>query len=84
MKKFIIIFLLLFPLTVHADFWGGDLPLLAEIVTNTLNTLYELERQTSLFNDEMDGIKDKINRIQPYQTSFNPRRGINGAIQPKH
>jgi hypothetical protein len=47
----------------HADFWGGDLPLLAQIVTNTLMTLNQLRTQTGLMQDSMDGIKDKIYRI---------------------
>lgn len=47
-----------------ADLWGGDLPLLAQIVTNTLMTLHQLESQTSMMNDEMAGIKDRIYRIQ--------------------
>lgn len=48
----------------HADFFGGDLPLLAEIVTNTLNTLNELQRQTEMLNKELRGIDDKINRLK--------------------
>jgi hypothetical protein len=72
MKKIILIFLLMFPLSVHADFWGGDLPLLAEIVTNTLNTLYELQRQTGLLKDEMDGINDTINRVKTISDIVQP------------
>ncbi len=56
----------------QADFWGGDLPLLTHIVTNTLMTLRELERQTTMFKEEMDGINDKINRI----------RTISDLVQP--
>lgn len=48
----------------HADLWGGDLPLLTQIVFNTLHTMYELQQQTQMLNDEMSGIKDRINRIQ--------------------
>lgn len=55
-----------------ADFWGGDLPLLATIVTNTLMTLRELERQTSMYKDEMDGIRDKLNRIQTISELVQP------------
>jgi hypothetical protein len=57
-------FFLFLPLQSRADFWGGDLPLLAEIVFNTLHTMSELERQTKAMNDQMDGIKDRIQRIQ--------------------
>lgn len=56
--------ILLVPTKAKADLWGGDLPLLAEIVFNTLRTLTELERQSSLMRDEMDGVRDKIYRIQ--------------------
>ena len=65
MKKLIIILLFsLSPYSARADFWGGDLPLLAEIVTNTLNTLMELRNQSQLMEDEMAGIKDRIHRIR--------------------
>lgn len=65
MKKFIIaLSLLTLPFNAKADLWGGDLPLLAQIVTNTLKTIYELEKQTNLLKDEMSGIKDRINRIR--------------------
>lgn len=48
----------------HADLWGGDLPLLTQIVFNTLHTMYELQQQSELLSDQMDGIKDRIHRIQ--------------------
>lgn len=65
MKKFIIIssFLLL-PFNAKADLWGADLPLLAEIVFNTLHTMMELEKQTEQMNDQLAGIKDRIDRIR--------------------
>ncbi|RYZ78878.1 MAG: hypothetical protein EOP06_28260, partial [Proteobacteria bacterium] len=52
------------PTPAKADLFGGDLPLLAEIVMNTLQTLRELEAQTTLAKDEMEGIKEKITRIK--------------------
>lgn len=51
-------------LGAKADLWGGDLPLLAQIVTNTLNTIMELQRQRQLMEDEMAGIRDRIDRIR--------------------
>ncbi len=73
MKKFLFLpLLLIFPAPSRADFWGGDLPLLAEIVTNTLMTLNQLRQQTEIFQDEMDGIKDKINRIQTISDVVQP------------
>ena len=64
MYKFIITCAFLFPTVSKADLWGGDLPLLAQIVTNTLNTMIELKRQSDYMNDELAGIRDKIERIQ--------------------
>ncbi len=65
MKKYIIIPLfLLATSSARADFWGGDLPLLTQIVTNTLMTLYQLREQTKMMEEEMDGIKGRIDRIQ--------------------
>lgn len=67
MKKAIIVCLMpiiAFSPSARADLWGGDLPLLAQIIVNTLMTLQELERQTTQWKDEMEGIKDRINRIR--------------------
>jgi hypothetical protein len=72
MKKYLIILLFTFSSNAKADLWGGDLPLLAQIVTNTLYTLYELQRQSTLLQDEMSGIKDKINRIQTISEVVQP------------
>lgn len=47
----------------RADLFGGDLPLLAEIVVNTLQTLREVEAQTSLAKAELEGIKEKVTRM---------------------
>ncbi len=65
MKKLILVFSLTFlPFHAKADLWGADLPLLAEIVFNTLHTMMELEKQSKHMGDELAGIKDKINRIK--------------------
>lgn len=64
--------LCLYSSPVRADFWGGDLPLLAQIVTNTLQTLYQLQQQTTLLNDEMAGIKNRISRIQTIAEMVQP------------
>jgi hypothetical protein len=74
MTKWIVllaIFLVAAPST-RADFWGGDIPLLTQIVTNTLNTLYELRKQSGMLGDELDGIKDKIYRIQTISEVVQP------------
>jgi hypothetical protein len=56
----------------HADFWGGDLPLLAQIVTNTLMTLNQLRTQTGLLQDEMSGINDRIFRVSTISQMVQP------------
>ena len=73
MYKFIFVLLVaLTPLNSHA--WGGfaNIPYLIQIVTNTLKTLYELERQTTMMKDEMAGIKDRINRIKTISNLIQP------------
>jgi hypothetical protein len=73
LKKLILIAALsIAPFNAKADLWGADLPLLAEIVFNTLHTMMELEQQTQHLNDELAGIKDRINRI----------RTISDVVQP--
>lgn len=71
-KIFLLILLMATTKSAKADLWGGDLPLLAQIVTNTLNTIIELQRQRQLMEEEMDGIRDRIDRIQT----------INDLVQP--
>ncbi len=71
-KTLVIISLVCLPFSSRADFWGGDLPLLAQIVTNTMNTLMQLQQQTRLLEDEMDGIKDKIDRIRTIANVVQP------------
>lgn len=73
MRKFAIVpILLLFWMPARADFWGGDLPLLTQIVANTLQTLYQLKQQTEMMEDEMEGIKNKIYRIQTISEMVQP------------
>jgi hypothetical protein len=65
LKKIILIsMLMILPFKAKADFWGADLPLLAEIVFNTLHTMYELQQQSKHLDEELAGIKDRINRIR--------------------
>jgi phage anti-repressor protein len=52
--------------------FGADLPLLAEIVTNTLHTMIELEKQSRDWSDELDGIKDRIDRIRTISELVQP------------
>jgi hypothetical protein len=72
-KKYIIIpVLLLVSTTARADLFGGDLPLLAQIVMNTLQTLSQLQQQTGIMQDEMSGIRDRIYRIQTISDMIQP------------
>jgi hypothetical protein len=68
---FMLLLLLLSP-SARADLWGGDIPLLTQIVANTMNTLMEMRRQTSLFQSEMAGINDRIYRIQTISEVIQP------------
>ncbi len=61
-----------FPQKAKADFWGGDIPLLIEIVANTLHTLEQLQQQTRLMNDELRGINEKIRRIKTIERIIRP------------
>ncbi len=73
MKKIILaIALSTTPFHAKADLFGGDLALLAQIVTNTLHTMYELQRQSTLMQDEMRGINDRINRIRTIAEVIQP------------
>jgi hypothetical protein len=72
-KKLIVLMLVaVLPCSAKADFWGADLPLLVEIVANTLHTMMELQEQTSLMSDAYAGINDRINRV----------RTISDLVQP--
>lgn len=64
--------LALMPRPARADFWGGDIPLLIEIVTNTLNTLNELRGQSEMLRRELRGIDDKIYRLRTIQEIVRP------------
>ncbi len=73
MKKLIVVLALtVLPMKARADMWGADLPLLAEIVFNTLHTMFELQQQTSYMADEMEGIKDRIDRVQTIANLVHP------------
>jgi hypothetical protein len=73
MKKVIVVVAFMFlPFQAKADLWGADLPLLAEIVFNTLHTMMELEKQSRYWSDEMAGIHDRIDRIQTIANVVDP------------
>lgn len=73
MKKLIVCSLLIIlPARARADFWGADLPLLAEIVFNTLHTMMELEQQTSYWEAQMEGIDDRIVRMRTISQLVQP------------
>jgi hypothetical protein len=73
LKKLILLSLfIVIPLQAKADFWGADLPLLTEIVFNTLHTMMELQKQSEHMQDELAGIKDRINRIRTISDMVQP------------
>ena len=56
----------------RADLWGGDIPLLIEVVSNTLNSLEELRSQTSMMSKELRGLDDKITRLKSIKEIIGP------------
>jgi hypothetical protein len=67
----ILILILLIPKSAFSDFFGGDLPLLAEIVANTLQELTALKGILQTGSDDLAlaqeinrGINDSMNLIQ--------------------
>ena len=71
-KTFLIVMLFLAaPRTAKADLWGGDLPLLAEIVFNTLQQLLTMKDMLENGKDQLDLLKE-INA------------GINDSLQMIH
>lgn len=70
----------------RADFWGGDIPLLIQIVANTLQQLAQLRAilatgsdTLGLLRDVNRGIKDGLGVIQIINPRFNP--GLYGNIE---
>src|ERR1700733_11455532 len=70
----------------RADFWGGDLSLLAEIVSNTLQTLYQLRDimgngvdTLQFMRDINSGIRDAMGIMQTFNTTIHP--GVMGELQ---
>ncbi len=74
LKTVILGMLLMFGTTkpARADLWGADLPLLAEIVANTLFTLHEIRSQSEMLRRELRGIDDKIHRLRTIQEIIAP------------
>lgn len=73
MKRILLVIVCTFNFSfARADLWGADLPLLAQIVFNTLNTMYQLQQQTKMLQDEMSGINDRIERIKTISEVVNP------------
>jgi hypothetical protein len=74
------------PEKAYADFWGGDLPLLTEIVVNTLQQLEELKTiigtgsdTLGLLKDINSGLKDALGLIKTQNTTLTP--GVLSDIQ---
>lgn len=58
--------------SARADMFGADLPLLVEIVANTLSSLRELKGQSDLLRRELRGIDDKIRRLNAIKELVTP------------
>ena len=81
-KNWIIIILVFFQTTttpVRADFWGGDIPLLIQIVVNTLQQLIQLRNivgtgqdSLSLIRDINQGISLAMGIIRTQNTTIGP------------
>lgn len=83
MFRFGVYFLLLLhvmhPTPAYADFWGGDLPLLANIVANTLQQISQLNKVIGSGEDTLNYIRD-INR--GVQDALNIARTMNEKLSP--
>lgn len=67
------------PTPAYADFWGGDLPLLAEIVANTLQQISKLgdiigqaKENLQYFQDLNKGIQDALNLAKTMNQKLSP------------
>lgn len=86
MKKFIIILLLLFPLSARADLFGGDVVVLAQILAQNVKQLIELQKILSNGKDNLEllqevnrGINDSLNLIRTISPYVNP--GMYGELK---
>ena len=96
LKRFVVCagvaFLLLFPRPVNADLFGGDIPLLIQIVVNTLQELAQLraivgssQDSLSLMREINQGINDSLNIIQTMRKNQSPGvfgdwKSVDGAL----
>ena len=76
---FIPVLLLCFPTSLRADFFGGDLPLLAQLIVNSIQQIMQLKSIVSSGEDTLDLMKD-INK--GIGDSLRVLRTINPNIDP--
>lgn len=74
------------PRPAKADLWGGDLPLLASIVTNTMNSLLVLKQifktgadTLGLMREINNGLRNGLEVIRIINPKFNP--GLYGSLE---
>lgn len=85
MKKIKVAFLFILlvwttkPTNAYADFWGGDLPLLAQIVSNTLQQITKLSNILGKGQETLDYFKE-INR--GVREAMQIARTMNTVLQP--
>ena len=82
MKQIFVILLIWMSLVsspARADLWGADLPLLAEIVANTLQQIYEIRQvinngknQVDLIREINRGINDSLRMMETIKGNVDP------------
>ncbi len=83
LKKWIVILMIAilptYPVTVQADLWGGDIPLLIKIVANTLEQLIQLRKILGTSEDTLNyirdinsGIREALRMAQTMNTNISP------------
>jgi len=82
----LVLLLVCHPENAYADFWGGDIPLLTEIVANTLQQLEQLRSilgtgsdTLSLLRDINSGLKDALALAKTQNSTLYP--GVLSDIQ---
>ncbi len=82
-KKWIAILLIAvlptYPMKARADFWGGDIPLLIQIVANTLQQLVQLKNILGTGQDTLNLIRDINNGIRE---ALQIARTMNSTLSP--
>ncbi len=71
--------ILIVPFRAHADFWGGDLPLLAQILAQTIQEVTQLQAILGNGKDSFNFLKDINNGLRDAMQLLNT---MNRTLQP--